>query len=223
MPNEPAEFVFKPPIGRRHVLRVSPEVVEYDGTSVVLADVQHMACYLSSMSMRSMGVKIGSVGTSYQAQYWLADGRTELTVKLSAAGAVRSQRARLEAAFAALDGTVQEVVVPRLVGSAAAAVHAGGTVTIGGRNVLYPSQRGPVATTVAKRVNPDTVAVGPQGVALHSGDKVMGQWAWGDITGAGLANGEVWLATGGGNQKLLPLTALDAHILPELISTVRAG
>ena len=222
MTAEPAEFVFKPPIGRRHVLRVSPEVVEYDGTAVVLADVQHMACYLSSMTMRAMGVKIGSAGTSYQAQYWLADGQNELTVKLSAAGSVKSQKARLEAAFAALDGTVADVVVPRLVGLAAATVHGGGTVTVGGRNVLYPSQRGPAATAIAKRVNPDTVAVGPHGVALHSGDKVKGQWAWGDIRGAGLASGEVWLTTGGGNQKLLPLTALDAYILPELISTVQA-
>ena len=74
----------EPPIRRRHVLGVSPEVVEYDGTAVVLAD-----------------------------------GRNELTVKLGAAGSVKAQKARLEAAFAALDGTVADVVVPRLVGQAA--------------------------------------------------------------------------------------------------------
>ncbi len=218
MTTEAAEFVFKPTIGRKHVLRVSAEQVEFDGASIRLADVEHVACYLSSLSQTAAGLKVG--GTSYTAQYWLAGGSGELSVRLSA-GPVTSQWERLTAAFTVLDGTVAQLVVPRLVGQAAARVHGGETVTVGGRNVIEAANTYGLAKLAKRAVAPDSVAVGPEGVTLRSGKKAR-DWSWAQITGAGLSNGEVWLTTGDGNVKLLPLTAVDAYLLPDLISTVQA-
>jgi hypothetical protein len=218
MTAEPAEFVIGPPVGRKHRLRVSPGEMEYDGTAMALADVDHMACYHVAHTVRAVGVKVGPAALA--AQYWLAGGGRELAIDLPAGG-LKAGKERLAAAVDALDSALAEAVLPRLVGQAAARIHAGETVTAGGRNVIVPVRNKGVGRIAPRPPAPGTLDLGPGGITLHAGRKSQGPWAWQDITGAVLSNGELWLKTTGGNAKLLPLIALDAYIVPAIISTVQ--
>lgn len=219
MTAEPAEFVIGPPVGRKHRLRVSPGAVEYDGATMALPDVEHLACYAVSHTVRAAGVKVGPAAVAVQ--YWLGGGGHELAIDLPAGG-FKAGKQRLAAAVDTLDRALAEAVLPRLVGGAAARIHAGETVTAGGRNVIVPVQNKGVGRIAPRPPDPGTVTLGPEGVALDAGRKSQGPWAWQDIIGAVLSNGQLWLETSNGNAKLLPLTALDAYIVPDIIATVQA-